>query len=405
MKNLFRIFVFFFITSIYIFPQDSDSLKNINLLEQEILAQEDTNLEIIMKSRNLILENLYTGNFEKIKQITEYLEREYKDADYIPIWYVERLLLSYCIRDYDYILDKLKLPEPENNTDEEKIYPPNDKLGLKLGEYLSNKYMMVKGEISSFSNINIEHQDFLILALDFLLYKFGQTPFVSQAGLNFESDTFLQTYPESEYEDFIRKNIRYVVKTSDWGLGIEAGLGGGILIGDLKSYFNSHPVLGFAFEGNYKNLFLTLNLDIGIGSSKNSFEYNGVWKDDLKLNFDMLKAAIGYNVFENESFRIIPFTGMGAMKIQPPEEVKKEAGNDVSLGFSALYSIGINTDYKFSPRYFPSILGTEQGTYYLRLRAGYNLPTFNSDDNRFNGGILFFQIIFGSFGKKAYRDY
>jgi hypothetical protein len=407
MKNIFCVIsAILFYANSYLFPQNADTLKLDNSLEQEILAQEDTNLEIIIKSRNLILENLSTGNFTKIKQIADYLKDKYSGSKYVPIMYVEKLLLSYCVKDYKYLLDELKILQIyKYDVRDEKVFPPEDQLGLKLGEYLSNKYVMIKGEISS-SDLNEEDIEILVLNLKFLLYRYGETPFISQEEINFDSDAFLRKYPQSEYEDYIRKNIRYVIKTSDWSLGIEIGLGGSLYSGGLNDYFNSYIMFDAGLEGSYNKWFLGLNMDIGTAKAREPFEYNGSWGENLRLNHTAFKGNLGYNIFENEDFRIIPFAGVGAMKIAPTEEDKKQPGNDVSLGYSIIYSVGINTDYKFGIHNFPSMFfGTEQGTYFIRLRAGYNFPTFKSDDVRFSGGMFFFQIIWGSFGKKVYRDY
>lgn len=407
MRNIFcAISAILFYANSYLFPQNADTLKLDNSLEQEILAQEDTSLEIIIKSRNMILENLSTGNLVKAKELIGYLEQKFKETEYMPLWYVEKLFLSYCVKDYEFILNGLKSPESDKIENYKKIFPPKDQLEAKLGAYVSNKYTRIKGEISS-SGLSEEEKDFLNLTLAFMLYRFGETPFASQEELNAGSDIFLKKYPNTVYKAFVRDNIRYVLKLSDFGWGIVISAGRGGLTGDLKNYFTSYTPISMSLELDYKKWRLYLLGHFGSCETNADFIYNGNWKKGTDMFYNMLGASIGRTIYEDNYIKIIPSIGITGSEISPPPaKVEKGEVEDLSLGYVTGYSLGLTADWKvYSFQEEEALIGLVSTDICLRLTGGYIYPAFQKEDNRFTGNSFFITLGIGAFGRKISRDY
>ena len=85
MKVFYQILLVTVIVSIKLTAQD---------IENEILNYSDTDIQIINKSRKLILDKLYEKDLEKVKEALNYLDEKFDTSKVITLWETEEDMLE-----------------------------------------------------------------------------------------------------------------------------------------------------------------------------------------------------------------------------------------------------------------------------------------------------------------------
>src|SRR5690606_20070326 len=124
------------------------------------------------------------------------------------------------------------------------------------------------------------------------------------------ADLYLQTHPNSPYEDYIRNNIRYKFAPSKWALGFEFFSGFGIFTGELQDLYSNNIFLGIDFDVEYNRFTLFLRAYIGLGTLPQEREIDGVvWQEGAQTRVYLPEASLGYAVVENDRIRMSPYLG------------------------------------------------------------------------------------------------
>lgn len=374
-------------------------------IEKEILSFEDTELEIIIKSRKLIKFKLADGDLNKAEEIVDYLETRLDINKTVSLFPEEQLLLELIFHDYakviDLFWDNLKYFETGYYSLEGKIYPPNDWLYLTLKDYILNNSQDLKEQLYN-AQIKDQEKEFIWLFTSWFLYDENSQE--NYEYINDQADLYLAKYPESSqstYAEFIRTYIRYVYTLGNFGYGFDFFSGYGKFDGKLNEYFTSNVPIGVGFEISYKDIIFYLRDYIGVACKvRKEFEYKELWKKDLKQNVYMAEISVGYSLFENRKIKFTPFAGISGMAICPPEAIRKEEGNDVELNFSLAYDLGLNVDIKLQRG-----SGIQNEHWILRFRSGYSMPNFKRLDEQFSGSMFYLNIGFGGYFRPIVRDY
>ena len=300
--------------------------------------------------------------------------------DYVALYPGEQWMIMYWTGEYE------QLPEMILQIDQEflekfarRIAPKQDLLYTKLIERSWDQLEMLEDKINN-SKLDIKSKDFLLLHLNFMV---SGEPLMKlpQEEVNTMASLYLETHPDSAYEDYIRKNIRYEFSPSKWGLGFEFFSGYGIFSGELSEMYNNHGVLGVAFDVEYNKFTLYLRNYIGFAKTKQEREVAGVrWSKNSSAEMFFPEASIGYTVMENDKIKLSPFAGIGAADIGPiltDTEARPEL-ELLEVGFSPSYTVGLNLNIKLGWKVDPLLSLKEDKSYwFLRLRYGYTMPQFN----------------------------
>jgi len=114
-----------------------------------------------------------------------------------------------------------------------------------------------------------------------------------------KGNSFLEAFPESQYNDFIRNHIMYKFVLDDRGFAYELFLGYGLVTGNLSNKYKEFIHAGGAFEYYYKKIEIILRLYGGGFITNSDLKYTkGFYSSGINTFFYDL--SIGFTAFENQ---------------------------------------------------------------------------------------------------------
>ena len=401
MMNRFLI-IMFLLTPCYLSGQ-RDSIQ------KAIMNYGDSKSVLISKGRSLLLDKFLEEDFIKIKEIKDYLISEVANNDYAVFYPLEYWLILYWTREYNELIEVIKETDSlELASFQKKIKPLNDLLFTKVRDKSRESKAFLIGSVSN-SELKPVDKEFLKMNLNFLLSGEDYT-LIDQDYLNNQADDFLNDFPDSDYEEFTRKYIRFKYRASNWGMGMDFFTGYGIYTGSLSDAFRNHVPIGIAFDISYKRLTLYLRDYISFNKSKLDISYPEViWPEGSRAQVFLPEASLGYVVADSKKLKLTPFAGISAADISPStaDEEDDPGLEDVGLEYTTTWTVGLNLDLKMSAFRSPlaSTGGTEQNYWFIRFRYAFNLPQFTGKYPGFDGNIHYLVIGVGGFGRRMKRDY
>ena len=347
-------------------------------LENQIINYAPSKSEIISKGRRLLLDSFIADDLDKVEEVKNYLLKEVEDENYLVLYPGEHWLLLYWTEEFDELLNSLKAVD-ENIYAEmyQKIQPSQD----MMFSHLQGKSVAWKTKLQykiDNASLGKEEKDFLRLNLEWLLSDESEPEYLEK--LNQRADVFLAAYPESEYEGFVRQELRYKYTPSDWGLGMEFFGGYGLFSGELSDAFTNPIAIGLSIDGEYKKF--TLNLRMALLPGKTAEELSNrrgdVWAKDEPTNGALGEMTLGYALLETGKIKFSPFAGIGIAEITAPEEdLEENPGLErLAVGSDVAYSLGANLDFKLGWK-TGEIVKNEKTYYFIRLRYAYVMPQFS----------------------------
>ena len=206
------------------------------------------------------------------------------------------------------------------------------------------------------------------------------------------------------YENDLKKNIDiHSDQKSDWGFGLDIGSGFGKFDSGLNDYFKSENNGFFVLGVNvaFKKYSLILGMDIGEKyKPKTSFTaMSYYWDTTMDLEIQTFHLSIGYTALDRSLIKIVPFIGLNYMHISEiTTEEKFYNGDYAVLGPETGYLLGVNFFFKITEKITGMTFINEYSYLYVRFTSGYILPNLDKEDDRFDGGMLYFNLAFGAFG-------
>jgi len=189
------------------------ALGQVDSTGKQILNYDDSKSVIISKGRNLLLDKFLENDFEKVKEVKDYLIEKAEDENYFAFYPVEYWLILYWTNEYEELLNSISTFDSTTIASyHTRIRPSQDmlsaKLRLKSNENVTKIIMQIQ-----FSDIEIEKKKILQLNFENLTNDDSY-----QDTLNNQADTFLKTYPESLYKDFVKNTLdtSWFLKIGGW---------------------------------------------------------------------------------------------------------------------------------------------------------------------------------------------
>ena len=393
---IFILFLLTFLTGLYSQTKD---------IEVQIKEYDESKASIISKGRRLLLDKFIEGDYDKVKEVKDYLVK-IEDENYFAFYSIEYWFILYWTNDYLELTESIKNFKTAISSYNTRIRPLTDMLYARLQEKSVLNKNQLKLEIE-ISELDTETKQLLIMNLDWLFAETQQDDIYAQDELNYLADIFLETYPESKFNDFVKTYIRFRLHPSDWGVGYSFFLGYGILTDNLSDNFTNNFPIGLTFDITYKNFELYLKYYFGSGDTKKDIDFpQGTWGKDSNTLIYLPEASLAYVCFNNNRFKLSPFTGIGSMSISPPEKDIKETPElkNISLEFTTTYVIGVSFDIKFgrgnTPKYYP-----KTNYYHLRFNYAYSIPRFDKKYDNMSGNMHYITIGFGQTLRSLKREY
>jgi hypothetical protein len=376
-------------------------------IEQEIRNLPDTPSDVITKARRLLKTEFVNGNLLKVQVLKEYIMDSLHNDSVIGLSAQERTLLHYWTKDFSKILSESSIPIVKRfeGCIIEVPYPPAEPLFYILNDK-THKHSDTLFSFIESTSYSHEDKDFLKLHLHSILFETRRPAFFNDKGfrhrdeLNHLADSFLVQYPASKYENYVRRNIRFVYRKSETAVAANFSIGVGVFNGQLANSFEAAFIGGISLEYNYSNVGFFGRAAFGDSWPKKDFFINDKFvKKDLKFGRILGEIGASYSVFENTLLKIAPSAGIGFADIFPLQNTINENPElkDANVGISFAYSLGLNTDFKLG-----SVL--HDSFYYpLRFHYGYTVLDFKSPEMR--GGMHTISLGIGMFMGDYERQY
>ena len=274
-------------------------------IEDEI---QQSKTEKIAKGRDYLLEKFLDRDYDKVKEIKDYL-MEMDDDNYVALTPFEQWHILQWTKEYDALIEILRHSDSAYFASyEKKVFPEKDDLMRRLYYRSAEDEHLLRFSLQE-AQLPAEDNAFLTLFLDWLVRSENND---NQKNWNDEADKFLADYPNSEYEWFVRHWIRRRYVENDWGWGAGIDLCGGFLTGSLKEKFKPIFGLGISFDVLYKKYLLNLGYDIIISDTKIDQPYSGgIYPAGSRDNVMNFYADLGYRIVDNRAISLAPFVGIG----------------------------------------------------------------------------------------------
>lgn len=336
-------------------------------IEEEMLQTKKVKIE---NGRAYLLEKFLERDYEKVKEITDYL-LDLEDDNYCALSMKELWLLPYWTQDFDLLTTMLGFDSTDYEVYKTKILPSYDQLYIQLYRHSIEDEHLLHSNLQE-AELSAEDREFFTIYLDWILdIKYYNDPFnnygyfygdLSQKEYNERLDQFLSKYPDSRYK-WVADNVIHkpYYDKSDWGFGVSFELCSGFSTGQMHK-----PVGGFgvSFNVSYKKLELNLGGNIIAANTRYNITYSGdsIYSKGSEIDFTLVYAHLSYNIVDNKSIRLSPVVGVG-YNWESFSVSKKKRSNDRYV----LYQVGLNFDIKLKETLFED--------HYIRIR--YNCGITN----------------------------
>ena len=306
MKRKILLLILLFATAFPAFAQIEDEIQQ-------------SKTEKISKGRAYLLEKFLDRDYDKVKEIKDYL-MTLEDDYYIALWPSELYHILQWTKEYGELTSLLRSMDSAYfsipDYTKKKVLPEYDDLYKQLYlRGLEDKHLLQFGLQEA--DLTSEDRAFLTMFLDWLfvekhyLVRDTQND-ENQRRVNEMATQFLSNYPNSDYEYFVRHAIRKQYVENDWGWGMGLDVCGGFLTGSLKDKFLPIFGLGISIDVLYKKFLLNLGYDIIISDTKIDQPYSGgIYPAGSRDNVMNFYADLGYRVVDNRAISVAPFVGIG----------------------------------------------------------------------------------------------
>ncbi len=215
-----------------------------------------------------------------------------------------------------------------------KVRPKGDQLFKISNQLIFNRLYDIKKNIIKDSNLRIEEQTFLNMYLK--RYEISSNSNL-QDTLNALATKFINEYPNTELEYFVRHYLRYVFKPNGFSLGMELFTGVGFLGGNTKSNFYNGGTFGMGFIFGLNKFEMNTRFCLIFSSLKNNIEYNNYnWTSGSSALLPQLEIIFDYQIKLKQKINFSPLIGIGWFLPSP------DATQD-NPDYSKLKSIQINS--------------------------------------------------------------
>ena len=372
------------------------TFSQIDSLQKQILSYDDSKSVIISKGRNMLLDKFMENDFEKVREIKNYLIEKAEDDNYIALYPYEYWLILYWTNEYQELSNSIKALDSTAITSySTRIRPFEDALIAQLLLKSRDHSQKIKNQIQ-YSSIDIEMKNFLLLNFE----SMTMNDWSFQDTLNVHADIFLDLYPETEYFDFINKHIKLKFVPKNWRATCEFFIASGysILTGELKNDYTNNimPFVG-SFDVCYKNIELYLRFAFVNNKTKKNFDYSsGVYEKGSSSQLFFPEASLGYAALHRGRFKLAPFVGIGAVSVDIPLKETEKNPDLKELSKSAFaYNVGANIEIKLGKMGYQFRPAPNGG--FIRIRYTYSMPQFSNKYDGMSGSVHLISIGYGVF--------
>ncbi len=346
-----------FIAFVLLFAMVAPSFAQI---EEEILQSK---VQKIAKGREYLLEKFLGRDYEKVKEIKDYL-LDIEDKYYVALYPAELWCILMWTNEYDELVSLLHHSDSAyfeayqrdfytGLSTSMRVFPRYDELyGVVKKQSTEDRHLL---EFSlQESGLSPEDKALITLILDKLIPDQSRTTVSNKTSLetvNESATQFLSDFPNSDYEWFVRHVIREQYVEKDWGMGLGLSFCSGFSSGNMPT---NGIGMGVSVDVLYKKFDLTIGASVMTLKTRvdQTYSYNGVsnlvYPKGSNCNWNLPYANLAYTVLDHKRIALSPFIGIGGLIEHYPQNDNKEYEYKELDNRHLLYKAGLNFDIKFN---------------------------------------------------------
>ena len=339
-------------------------------IEDEIKSFVDTTNLIINNGRKLIEKSVLNNDFEKVREVYEYLNKKTSDSKIQPFYITEDVYINYLLEDWNELALILKKYDKQY-----RFTPVNDMKSISdvLYDAVVDKYEKIYESVDQ-ANLDGEEKDFIKLLLRLIKYDANDEEYrkmYKQFGKSYSNSEFNEAYTS-----YLSKSIGPLAY--NFYIGPAFGFPTGKLQGKLGNYFGGYMGMDFNVNKVYCSFYFTAgstraisNFDISRDGEVYSFAEN-----DL-LDYLEAGVSLGYFLKRTESIHITPFVSFVGVQLSTsefnPDSDKPE--NDLTIVHDLGIGPGLHSEIKLFSFENKNTYYYSPPTYIsLKLDVSYNYP-------------------------------
>ena len=345
--------------------------------------------EKIEKGRAYLLEKFLDRDYDKVKEIKDYLmtleDDNYVALDPMELWLVELWTKEYValvssLRQVDSLFNASYARYTRNYVPErqERVFPPFDGLTRMLFFRTREDEHLLRFGLQE-ASLPIEDDAFLSMFMDWLFvdnhYLINDIQNdANQTKLNAAATKFLSDYPNSDYEWFVGHLMRKQYSEKDWGFGLGVDFRSALTTGTLA---NRGLGMGISFDVLYKRFDLTVGVGVTTLKTREDQVYSFQGNDGLvypkgsNCNWISPYANLACYLFDGKRISVGPMVGIGwFFEEYPYNDKKEEEYKELNKNF-LVCKLGVNFDFKV-PNY-----GFDRSA--IRMKYEFGLTGFGAE--------------------------
>ncbi|GAT63281.1 hypothetical protein [Paludibacter jiangxiensis] len=352
--------------------------------------QEPSRSELISKYRNILLDNIIANDKVKTRENFYYILQQLDDNNYIALYQTEKWMIAYLLNDFHFIISDITNSDSTSMANRKNaVFPGRDQLYMQLSKRLLAQKEIVDSQISSAPDLSNRDKGFVQLILKALVTPndghYEQT-------LNQASTKYLNQYPGSIYDGYVRNVLRYQYIPKGFSLGVEFYSGASILNPALRKGFASGGIFGFGFIWGIDKVQINTRACIVFSSLHTDFPFaSTTWATGESAQLFLPEISVSYPIELGKKFVLSPIAGISWFSASPPQDDidKNSSLKSVEINSQAApcfgFEIGREFSSYFSPDNYPNKY--KRGYYSYHLRYTIQQTRFSSRYDSMNGVI------------------
>lgn len=385
-----------FLVSLFLLLSASFSFAQTDTeIERELINYVDSSNLIVKNSRKLIIKYIEEKNYVKAQRIFEYIGEEFDLNIYSVFDPEEKVLFRFLIKDFESIIadfGKTHLISTESRFPYFRNYYYHDYWLNQEYEFdlyhsaLINLITREELEISqniAGANLSEEEIGFLGIYFQYILDD-------ASDDVKLKSLLFLEKYPNSKYNDFLKIRIRRNLERGDTSGSFYVGGGFSDFSSGLDQYINIKTPTFIGFEAFVNRWLVGLRFQTGYAEVLQEFENDGkVFTAGLGVNPTFYGINGGFSILDKDFLRLVPMVEFGGISVSPPESERNDDNKGLKMG-SFAYGGGLILDiFPFS---WEGAFTEYTNRIGIRLQVGRTFHFLENVDSSFKGHQDYFGI-------------
>ena len=341
-------------------------------IEQEIKSFVDSTEILVNNGRRMMLQSVQARDIERVAEIFEFLNERTRAYHCDAFTFQEELSIVLLTGNWDEFLIRAEHFSEVGRTP--LCVPLRDRLLIQAlhtqlhqdALWLSNNVLIA----------DLTSEEKALLELYFYLVENGADETYNQ-----KIRAFRRNYPNSRFNDFITGWLPRVPPRV--GFGFSFGAMQIFPTGGLANYFSSATLPSMSFDLQVNNFYFGFQFSGDVGIRLNApllSSETGYNRDFLKgdrLRYIHFEFPVGYTVFRNNRFELLPFVSLGGTTIRSNLYTGENNWRSREFFIVDSFSVtpGLRTEFNLVGFTMRDAWGTAvPSSLRLRLDVGYNIP-------------------------------